>query len=278
MSLPRPDDTAETPASSPLSSAAAAALQQTIAALKRAEHDKNQLLIHLNHALRTPLNAIIGYGEILQEEAKERGQEALLPYAQRIERAAAQLLTIMKNVRELVQHDLGEAELTLAPFDVATLVQDVSATMQPALTSQHNTLTVHCPGSVGTLQADKERVRQSLMCLLLQACVATEAGTIALEVTRETAPDTTWLTFRVTDTSQGMTGEQIARVFYGLTPALSLNDAQVWQGLALSRRICQAMGGDITIESAMGQGSIFTMRLPAGVRTASNAAHGSPSS
>jgi signal transduction histidine kinase len=231
--------------------------------------------------LRTPLNAIIGYGEILQEEAKERGQEALLPYAQRIERAAAQLLTIMKNVRELVQHDLGEAELTLAPVDVATLVQDVTVTIQPALAAQHNTLTVHCPGSMGTMQADEERVRQSLVCLLLQACAATEAGTVTLDVARETTPDTAWLTFRVTDTSQGMSGEQIARAFYGLAPALSLpaqslNETQVWQGLALSRRICQAMGGDITIESTIGQESTFIMRLPADLRMASNAAPGLP--
>jgi signal transduction histidine kinase len=253
-------------------------VQQTIAALQRAEQDKNELLIHLNHALRTPLNTIIGYGELLQEEAKERGQEALLPYAQRIAGAAAHMLTMMKNVRDLIQHDIGQAELTLAPFDVNALVRDVTAIIQPALKARHNAFTVHCPDAVGTMRADRDRVCQSLICLILHACGATESGTIALDVARETVQDTPWLVFRVTDTSPGLTGEQVQQAFCGLAPALPLSHDRVWQGLALSRRVCRAMRGDITLASVPGGGSTFTMRLPADVRAAANAAHGpSPS-
>jgi adenylate cyclase len=248
-------------------------LQQTIADLQRAEQDKNELLTHLNHALRTPLNTIIGYGELLQEEAKECGQEALLPYAQRIAGAAAHMLTMMKNVRDLIQHDIGQAELALAPFGITALVRDVTATVQPVLEARHNAFTVRCPDAVGTMRADRDRVWQSLICLILQACVATESGTIALDVGRETVQDTAWLVFRVTDTSQGLTGEQVQQAFRGLAPALPLSPDRVWQGLALSRRVCRAMCGDITLASAPGAGSTFTMRLPADVRAAANMAH-----
>jgi K+-sensing histidine kinase KdpD len=100
-----------------------------------------------------------------------------------------------------------------------------------------------------------------------------ELQTMTLNVSREIVPDMAWFVFQATTIGQALADEEIARAFTALVPTPTLSDDRAWQGLALSRRVCQAMHGDITIDRAPGTGTIFTLRLPADVQAMSDAAN-----
>jgi CheY-like chemotaxis protein/anti-sigma regulatory factor (Ser/Thr protein kinase) len=139
---------------------------------------------------------------------------------------------------------------------------------------------VHCPDGIGAMHADLTKVRQALFNLLSNACKFTEKGTVSLAVERETADGEEWLRFTVSDTGIGMTPEQLARLFEAFTQADAATTRRfggTGLGLALSRRLCRMMGGDVTVESESGRGSTFTIRLPATVRdVAAEAAAAAP--
>ena len=142
------------------------------------------------------------------------------------------------------------------------------AVSQPLLATNGNTLEVRCPATIGTMRADQTKVRQALFNLLSNAAKFTSAGRVTLDVSRETAGGAEWVCFAVRDTGIGLTPEQQGRLFQEFTQA----DASTTRhyggtglGLALSRRFCRLMGGDIGVESEAGAGSTFTIRLPAAV-------------
>ena len=113
------------------------------------------------------------------------------------------------------------------------------------------------------MRADQTKVRQMLFNLLSNAAKFTDHGTISLTVERE---PTDWITFAVSDTGIGMTEEQLGRLFEAFSQAEASTQSQyggTGLGLAISRHFCRMMGGDLTVESAYGQGSTFTVRLPA---------------
>jgi CheY-like chemotaxis protein/anti-sigma regulatory factor (Ser/Thr protein kinase) len=127
---------------------------------------------------------------------------------------------------------------------------------------------VRGPDTIGIMRADLTKVRQALFNLLSNACKFTERGTITLAVSRERLDDRDGLRFDVSDTGIGMTPEQIAKLFEAFTQADAATTRKyggTGLGLALSRRLCQMMGGDVTVESEHGRGSTFTIHLPAEV-------------
>ena len=230
--------------------------------LEIASQHKSTFLANMSHELRTPLNAIIGYSEMLQEEAEEIGEEAFIPDLQKVNAAGKHLLGLINDILDLSKIEAGRMDLYLETFEVWPLVRDVQAIVQPLVEKNGNTLEVECPSDVGTVQADLTKVRQTLFNLLSNAAKFTEQGTISLAVTRE-ADD--WLTFAVTDTGIGMTAEQLGRLFEAFSQAEASTRAQyggTGLGLAISRHFCRLMGGDLTVESAYGRGSTFTVRLP----------------
>jgi CheY-like chemotaxis protein/anti-sigma regulatory factor (Ser/Thr protein kinase) len=128
---------------------------------------------------------------------------------------------------------------------------------------------VHRPDNLGAMRADLTKVRQSLFNLLSNACKFAQRGTIALDMAREAVDGVDWVTFRVSDTGIGMTPEQLAKLFQPFTQA-DVSTARLYGGtglgLTITKRFCQLMGGNIAVESAVGQGSIFTIKLPTEVR------------
>jgi signal transduction histidine kinase len=226
---------------------------------------KSEYVANMSHELRTPLNAIIGYTELLQEEAQDLGQDALIPDLEKVNTAARHLLSLINDILDLSKIEAGRLELVLEEIDVAALILDVEAVVQPLVARNGNTLQVDCPSDVGTLHTDLTKVRQSLLNLLSNAAKFTEQGTITLAVTRRAAEDGAWLAFSVTDTGIGMTEEQMGRSFEPFRQAEATTQAKyggTGLGLALSREYCRLMGGDITVESVPGTGSTFTITLP----------------
>ncbi len=252
------------------------AAQDEIVERKRAEEAadaanraKSAFLANMSHELRTPLNAIIGYSEMLQEEAEDFGYTQIVPDLRKIQSAGNHLLGLINNVLDLSKIEAGRTELFVESFDIARMIEDVVSTVQPLVNKNHNQLTIQVAPNIGTMRADLTKVRQTLFNLLSNAAKFTENGTITITAHREeTAAKGDWLTFTVEDTGIGMTPDQQSKVFMEFTQA----DASTTRkyggtglGLTISRRFCQLMGGDITVESEVGRGSVFTVRLPADV-------------
>src|SRR5438132_614519 len=230
-----------------------------------ANRAKSQFLANMSHELRTPLNAIILYTELLRDEATDRGLEDFLPDLKKIHGAAKHLLALINDVLDLSKIESGKLELVLETFDVQAMIRDVVTTIQPLAEKNANRLQVHCPDDAGSMHTDLTKVRQSLFNLLSNACKFTEGGTVHLEVARE-EQDRSWLTFRVTDTGIGMTPEHLSKLFQPFSqvdPSATRRFGGTGLGLAITRHFCEAMGGDITVESKPGDGSTFTIGLPA---------------
>ena len=242
--------------------------------LELADRHKSEFLANMSHELRTPLNAIIGYSEMLQEDAADLGAEQFTEDLGRINAAGKHLLELINAVLDLSKIEAGRMELYLETFDVAGLVRDIAAVIQPLAGKNANRLEVRCPPETGTMRADLTKVRQALFNLLSNACKFTDRGTVGLAVAREAIDGRDFMAFRVSDTGIGMTPEQLTRLFEAFSQADAATTRRyggTGLGLALSRRLCRMMGGDVTVESVAGQGSTFTIRLPVLVAEAAGA-------
>ncbi len=268
------------------------------AAADAANQAKSGFLASMSHELRTPMNAIIGYSEMLLEEVEDLGQpeapaqpgpEAgpaaagmndLGPDLQKIRAAGKHLLTLINDILDLSKIEAGKMTLYLEPFEVAPMLDAVVATVQPLVEKRGNRLEVAGAAAGGAMRADLTKVRQTLFNLLNNAAKFTDHGLIRLEVHRHAEGGRDWLTVRVRDSGIGMTPEQIGRLFQPFTQADASTTRQyggTGLGLAISRRFCRMMGGDITVESRPGQGSTFTVTLPAEVDTAATETAAPPS-
>jgi signal transduction histidine kinase len=146
---------------------------------------------------------------------------------------------------------------------VQSLIDDVASVAEPLAAKRGNRLVVECDSVLGEMHTDVTKVRQVLLNLLSNAAKFTESGTITLSV--RTVHDDQAIQFAVRDTGIGLTQEQIGRLFLEFSQAEASTSRRyggTGLGLALSRRIAQALGGDITVESTAGAGSTFTATLP----------------
>jgi signal transduction histidine kinase len=240
-----------------------------------ASRAKSQFLANMSHELRTPLNHISGFTDILREDAVENSWTTLLPDLEKIRTASRNLLQIVNDVLDISVAEAGKTELHIAKVEVARIVRETVASIAPMLEKSGNKLHQHIAEGTGAMHTDGTKIRQCLVQVLSNACKFTERGTIWLTVTRETENDRDWLRFSVRDTGIGMTREQMAIVFQPFARADSSSTRKfggTGLGLAITKHFCQLLDGDITVESELGRGSTFTLRLPAEVEEQSGGA------
>ncbi len=240
-------------------------------AAETANKTKSLFLANMSHELRTPLNAILGYSEMLQEEAADQQLDDFVPDLQKIHSAGKHLLALINDILDLSKIEAGKMELFLESFDIAGMIDEIASTVKPMVAKNGNALHIERAGDLGIMRADGIKVRQGLFNLLSNAAKFTEGGDITLDVRREVMDGRPWIVFRVVDTGIGLSPEQIVKLFQDFTQA----DASTTRkfggtglGLALTRRFCQMMGGDVTVHSVKGEGSTFTIKLPAVVADA----------
>jgi CheY-like chemotaxis protein/nitrogen-specific signal transduction histidine kinase len=236
--------------------------------LEIASQHKSQFLANMSHELRTPLNAIIGVAEMLLEDAQAADQSDQVEPLERVVRAGRHLLALINDILDLSKIEAGRMELQLEQFAIAPLVQDVATTIRPIATKSGNQVVVDCPADIGTMRADAMRVRQALLNLASNATKFTEQGVVRIAVERQRRDGADWIHLAISDTGIGMSAEQMGKLFEEFTQADSSTTRKyggTGLGLAISRRFCRMMGGDITVQSTPGQGSTFTVTLPAEV-------------
>jgi GAF domain-containing protein len=232
--------------------------------LQSASEHKSQFLASMSHELRTPLNAIIGLTEMMVTNAPRFGTEKALEPLRRVNGAGTHLLSLINEILDLSKIEAGKLELNPERVNLARLIDEVIGTAGQLAEKNKNRLVVEVQENLGALTADSMRLKQILLNLLSNACKFTKEGEVALRV-RKVADGRDWAELAVADTGIGMTAEQQAKLFQDFTQADSLTARRyggTGLGLAISRKLARMMGGDVTVASEPGKGSVFTVRLP----------------
>ena len=234
-------------------------------AAEEANRAKSTFLANMSHELRTPLNAIIGYSQMLQEDAIGPDQPEVRADLQKIERSGHNLLGIINDVLDLSKIEAGRVEVTLQRVDVSGVLQEVFNAVEPLARQQGNALSLDCPEDSRFAQADLPKFRQSLMNLVNNACKFTQDGQIRVAVRRLPGALHDWTEVRVSDTGIGISPEDLGKLFEPFSQVDSSATRRyngTGLGLAISKRFCELMGGGISVESAPGKGSCFSIRVP----------------
>ena len=234
-----------------------------------ANRAKSEFLANMSHELRTPLNAVIGYSEMLQEEAEDRGQEDFIPDLGRIHEAGNHLLELINGVLDLSKIEAGKMEVVLETFDLSDVIRSAVGTIQPLAQKNGNHLLVEGADDPGVMRADQTLVRQCLVNLLSNACKFTESGTVSLAVGRQEVEGAEQVVFQVADTGIGISPDELEGMFQPFVQADTSSTRKfggTGLGLTITRQFCQMMGGSLKAESQEGAGSTFTMSLPAEVQ------------
>jgi signal transduction histidine kinase/DNA-binding response OmpR family regulator/HAMP domain-containing protein len=234
-----------------------------------ANRAKDAFLAVMSHELRTPLNAIIGYCDYWLNEADEHDPKEMLDDLRKMQVSGRHLLTLINDILDLAKIQAGKMVLEVGDFQLPPLLEELKEWVEPLVRKNGNVLAVDVATDLASMRADRTRVRQVLLNLLSNAAKFTSDGTIRLQAVRHFGPARSEeIVFRVSDSGVGMKPEDLKRLFQPFVQVDSSSTRKhegTGLGLAICRKLCEMMGGVIEVESGVGIGTTFTVRLPARV-------------
>lgn len=239
-----------------------AALIRAKTAAENANRAKSEFLANMSHELRTPLNAIIGYSELLEEELEEfGGSEILHGDVERIFVAGQHLLSLIDEILDLTKIESGKLDVMIKKVNLEALVTDIARLIEDEILKRNNVLKIEISPNLGEIETDELRLRQILFNLLSNASKFTPTGEIVLSVHEEDDR----IYFSVKDTGIGIPDDKLDQIFNYFTRIDGTSTSDMGGagiGLALTRKYCNVLGGDIRVESRPGKGSVFIFWLP----------------
>jgi signal transduction histidine kinase len=260
--------------------AKADALRAAMEQAEVASRQKSIFLAKMSHELRTPLNAVIGYSEMLRDEIDDN--PTLAQKAEdldRINAAGRHLLALVTDVLDLSSIEANKQEVSNQPVEIARLIDEVVGTAAPLIGRKDNRMVLEMADDIGTVVTDPLKLRQSILNLLSNAAKFTSRGTITLTAARRNNGIGDRLVITVRDTGIGINEDGLERIFKDFSQAERDTTDQyggTGLGLALTRRFCKLMGGNVTVKSKPGAGSTFTIDLPADLVLPSDMAKARP--
>jgi signal transduction histidine kinase len=235
-------------------------------AAEESNRAKSAFLATMSHELRTPLNAIIGYSEMLHEDAQAAGQQIMTGDLDKVLFSARHLLALISDILDLSRIEAGELGVFPEPVSTLSLLAEVLPTAEILVRRNGNVLQQGEHPWDGMLMVDPTRFRQCLLNLISNSCKFTESGRISIDVKQKSQDGQQWVLWVVRDTGTGISPAGLLRLFKTFSQVDSSTTRKhggSGLGLAISQQLCQAMGGHISVESALGVGSTFTIHIPA---------------
>jgi signal transduction histidine kinase/CheY-like chemotaxis protein len=227
---------------------------------------KSRFLANMSHELRTPLNAIIGYSEMLLDDADARGDAEMVDDLRKIGVSGVHLLELINNILDLTKIEAGRMELWPERFSARALIQSVVGTLETLAERRGDRLEIRIPREIGFMYTDMLKLRQVLFNLLGNAIKFTENGVIRVSGRRETVEDRDWIEISVADSGIGIDAAALPRLFKDFTqadPSTTRRYGGAGLGLSIAREFSRLMGGEVSATSVPGEGSTFTVWLPA---------------
>ena len=232
-------------------------------AAETANYAKSAFLANMSHELRTPLNVILGFSQVMYRDANATSQQK--ETLRIINQSGEHLLALINDVLEVTKIEAGKTSLKLDHFDLHYLLDSLAEMLRFKAQQQGLELTFErSPQVPAYIQADQGKVRQILINLINNAIKFTSEGKVKLMVTTDSNSNSHLLRFVVRDTGVGIAGTEIKNLFdpFVQTEAGMKSQQGTGLGLSIGRKFARLMGGDITAESELSVGSIFTFTLP----------------
>lgn len=251
-------------------------LDEARRAAEEANAAKTRFIANMSHELRTPLNAIIGYTEIMREGAETEQRVADIADHERVLRAARHLLRMINEILDLAKIEAGRSQVDVEPYDVGRLVLEAVDAVRPQAEANGNTIACEIVREgLGETRSDPVKLHQCLLNLLANATKFTRHGLITVRVCRNGAS----IVFEVRDTGIGIAAEKLDDLFQPFVQgdvSATRSFEGTGLGLTITRNFARLLGGDVTVESAPGQGSTFRLVVLAELTAREPAAPASP--
>ncbi len=233
--------------------------------LRKSDQMRSEFVANMSHELRTPLNSIIGFSGILLKNKAGTLDESDLKRAEKIHRNGKHLLHLINDILDLSKIEAGRMEVTLGPTRLSSLLREVADLLQPQADARNIELKLELPASDPTIQTDDQKLRQVLINLTGNAIKFTRQGSVTLRLLPLEEPPGGAL-LRVEDTGVGIPQDKLEMIFEAFRQADSSTTREfggTGLGLTISRSLLQLLGGALSVTSEEGQGSVFSITLPA---------------
>ncbi len=233
--------------------------------LIEAHHHKDRFLANMSHELRTPLNSVIGFADLIIQRAGSSGQDKIKGNATRILSAAEHLLELISGLLEVAKFDAGVLKPVFNDFDLAFCAEETCAMLRPLAEKKGLVLKAELPPAL-PVRADRRMIRQAMINLIGNAIKFTAKGHVAVRLRQEGGS----AVIEVEDSGIGIPDSEKANIFkdfHRVETGLTSNYEGVGIGLALSRRLVELHGGEIIFASSLGNGSVFTVKMPGTQKT-----------
>jgi signal transduction histidine kinase len=240
-------------------------LRQLNQQLQLSSRHKSEFLANMSHELRTPMNAIIGFTKLVMRRSKEQLPQKQYENLQKSLSSAEHLLTLINQILDLSKIEAGRLEVYPARFRLETVIEECVRTVEPMIKAEYVELSSNVAGDLPELYSDRDKLRQIVLNLLSNAIKFTERGQIRLAAKGEKE----WITIEVADTGRGIprdTFDFIFEEFRQIDGGATRQRGGTGLGLSISRHLARLLGGDISVDSIVGEGSTFTIKVPASLQ------------